>query len=382
MKLLSVGKFIEKTNYRENIQDYKTWKAMGRYFEEIYLVVESPDSVWHYESVDNINITWIPKKKKPYEFFYFIHQSYLCCKKLIKEKNIDVIDAGEPICAGLMCVGLKKNVKKDFVVQVQGQLFNLPSSYSWLRRKLIGKITKYVCQHAERLRVVSEEIRKSAIENGIDKEKIYISPSRCDMEIFDSRKYQKEAYEIRKSYGCQNNDFVMIFVGRLIPAKDVSSILEAIAEIIKRYKNIKALIVGSGELEPELKEKSKKLQLENHVFFCGMIPYTEIPTILAAGDIFVSPSLDEGLSRSVLEAMAMELAVIVTPVGGNPEIIRNGETGYFVAVKNPKQIAERIIYLMKHPDEMKRIQKNARQRIADHYEFHKCIKSFADIHYF
>lgn len=381
MKLLSIGKFIEKTEYKENMQDFKTWTEMSQYFEEIYLIVESPDREWHQQKYGKLYIIWIPGRTKPYEFFYFMFQSLKCSLRLVKENNIDVLNVGEPICAGLMAVQLKKMVGKPLIVQLQGQLFNLPKSYSLPKRKLIKAITKFVCKKADRIRAVSQEIRSMAIKNGIDEKKIFVSPSRCDTEIFNVDKYRDEIDTIKKGFGYSEADYVLVFAGRLIPAKDVESILKAVKILIKEEKTIRLLIIGGGELQDKLKILCHSLGLDNVVTFYGNASFDMVPKLLSIGDIFVSPSLDEGMPRSVLEAMSMGMAVIVTPVGGNSEIIEDGVNGMLVEIKSPQQIADKISKLIKNPDLMQRIRKNARSKVVEKYEFKKCIKSFAEMHY-
>lgn len=381
MKLLSVSKTIQATNYTDNIQNYKTWTGMSQYFDEIFLIVESPDKKWHHQKCEKLDITWVPKYPKLIENIYYIFTSYRYCKKLVKENQIDVLNVGEPICAGLMAVRLKAVVKRPLVVQLQGQFFNLPDDYPWLQRMLIKGITKYVSCKADRIRAVSNEIRKEAIKNGIDESKIFVSPSRCDTELFCAEKYQNAKKHIKEELKYKPDDIILIFTGRLIHVKDVDSILDALVLIVAKHQNVRLLIIGDGPLRDSLQEKTKRLGLWDHVIFYGLVAYDKIPEMLAVGDIFVSPSLDEGLPRAVLEAMSMGLATVVTPVGGNPEIIQNNENGYFVGVKSPEQIADKINYLIEHPKILAEIRQNARKRIVECYEYNKCIKSFAEIHF-
>lgn len=381
MKLLSVGKFVQKTEYRENIQDYKTWTAMSQYFDKIYIIVQSPDDKYHHQKCEKLDITWIPKANKFFDFFYFIIKSLSVSLKLVRKNNIDILNVGEPICAGLMAIWLKRKVMKPLVVQLQGQFFNLPNSYSYVKRLLIKHIARYVAKKADRVRVVSEEIKRSAIENGVEESRIIVSPSRCDTDTFNAEHYIEDSIRIREELGCAQGDILLVFVGRLIPAKDVDSILKAMPMITKRHHNVRLLIVGDGELAGHLRNQLNMLKIEEYVTFYGAVTYNEVPKMLAAGDIFVSPSLDEGMPRAVLEAMSMGLASVVTPVGGNSEIIEDCVNGCFVEVKNPKQIAEKVNHLIDNPVIMNRIRKNARKRIIDKYEFNKCIEGFAKIHF-
>ena len=381
MKLLSMGKFVQKTNYRENAQDYKTWTEMSNYFEKIYLIVLSPDKEWHHQECEKLDITWIPKVTKPLEFIYFTYASYRKGLELVRDNGIDVLNVGEPLGAGLAALGIKKKFKKPLVVQIQGQLFNLPKTYNWLRRVLVKGIAKFVTKRADRVRVVSEEIKKTVVENGIEEKKVFVSPSRCDTEQFNPKRYITDVAQIKSTLGYDDDDIVIVFVGRLVVGKDVSSVLKALSKVVKRYQNIRFLIVGDGDVRESLEQETRDLSLTNYVSFYGAVNYDEVPKMLAVGDIFVSPSWDEGMPRAVLEAMSMGLATIVTPVGGNPEIIDDGENGYFVDVKAPEQIAEKILLLLDNSSLLEEVRANARKKIVEKYEMKKCIESFAKIHF-
>lgn len=95
----------------------------------------------------------------------------------------------------------------------------------------------------------------------------------------------------------------------------------------------------------------------------------EVPKYLAVSDIFVRPSLSEGLGNSFLEAMAAGLPVVATPVGGIPDFLRDGETGLFCEVKNPKSIAEKVKILLVNKVLREKIIKNAQEMVLRDYDW-------------
>ena len=108
------------------------------------------------------------------------------------------------------------------------------------------------------------------------------------------------------------------------------------------------MFAGRGQLEADLKQQVNRLGLDTRVHFLGL--RQDIPRILALLDVFVLPSLSEGLSMAILESMMAGKPVIATRVGGNPEIVLDGETGFLVPPKDSHALAESLIALLKDRD--------------------------------
>ena len=118
------------------------------------------------------------------------------------------------------------------------------------------------------------------------------------------------------------------------------------SQIRTKYPNAKLKIVGDGEYRKYLEELTISSGLSESIEFLGLIPNTEIPTHLRNADLFLLPSLFEGLPLTLLEAMACGLPVISTPVSIAPEIIKNWNNGIIVPFKSPDAIADAVITLL------------------------------------
>ncbi len=105
-----------------------------------------------------------------------------------------------------------------------------------------------------------------------------------------------------------------------------------------------------------------------------------LPTHLSMADIFVRPSLSEGLGTAFLEAMAAGLPIIGTPVGGIPDFLKDGETGLFCKVANPKDLAEKIVRILKDEQLREKITENARALLAEKYDWDIIANKFAQIY--
>jgi glycosyltransferase involved in cell wall biosynthesis len=172
-------------------------------------------------------------------------------------------------------------------------------------------------------------------------------------------------------------------IASLYPVKGHKYLLQAIPEVIKVMPKSTFLIVGRGELDLDLRRLAKELDVERYVRFLGF--RNDVLRFLRLIDLFVLPSLSEGLSIAVLEAMAAGKPVVATRVGGNPELIVDGETGFLVPPMNADALASQIIDILK--DETLRVKMGnaghsraintfSLKRMVDGYEelYEQCIE--------
>lgn len=381
MKLITIGRFTEKLNYKTNLQDYTTWMSMSKYFDSIYIIVESPDNFPHNEEIGKLNVFWI--KHHSSSFWgrqLFAYESYKLAKRLIKEKEIDIINIGEPAVSGIPAIILKKRLKKPLVTQIQGQLLDIPKkTFGFLKTIYIKTITRITCINSDKIRTVSDEIRTSIIKLGIDPQKIITVPPRCNTKVFDPSLYSTSRQSIRERLGYSEDDIVIIFTGRIVEYRDLESDLIAMKKVLKTIPFFRFLIVGDGNNRSKLETMTQELGISKQVLFYGAVPFEDVPKVLAASDIFLSTPTNEGIARSVLEAMAMELPVIATKVGGTPEAIISGTNGILVDVKSPDQICNALLSLA-DAEKRKTIGKKARVTISEKFEFDKSISMFANLH--
>jgi glycosyltransferase involved in cell wall biosynthesis len=208
--------------------------------------------------------------------------------------------------------------------------------YFWGYRYLFDKVVPD-CQVISISRSVSEHvIRRLAVsENRV----ITVYNAVPDVENFRSKA------ELRAQLGIPTIDFVILFVGRLRIQKSVDTLLLATAHLQDRIRNLRVLIVGEGKgyEEENLKQWSRKLGLDPIVQFCGTTQHPE--QYFAAADLFVLPSVFEGLGLVILEAFRAALPVIATGIEGPKEIIRHAENGMLFTPKNVDQLVDIALQL-------------------------------------
>jgi sugar transferase (PEP-CTERM/EpsH1 system associated) len=171
-------------------------------------------------------------------------------------------------------------------------------------------------------------------------------------------------------------------VGRLTPVKDQQLLLRALAHLRKGHPELgsllRLLIVGDGPLYPVLSQMIEQLGLQDVVWLAG--DRDDVPSLLQAMDIFVLSSLGEGISNTVLEAMASGLPVIATAVGGNVELVEPGVNGSLVAAGDHEALSDAMVSLLKNGSERDRQGANARQRVCQHFDWGVTVDAYLGVY--
>jgi L-malate glycosyltransferase len=189
-----------------------------------------------------------------------------------------------------------------------------------------------------------------AIHNGIDLRKV--TPARS-----------REA--VRRELGVGPDTLVIGTVGRLSPVKGHIHLLEAARLILRQEPGARFLLVGDGPLGAELKTSARRLGIDRACDFVGS--RADVYDLVAAMDIFVLPSLDEGVPMALLEAMALERPVVASAVGGVPEVVTQRTTGVLVQPRDPQAMADACLDLAAHPDWAQALGRRARQVVQDRF---------------
>ncbi|MFX0197458.1 MAG: glycosyltransferase [Candidatus Hodarchaeota archaeon] len=206
-------------------------------------------------------------------------------------------------------------------------------------------------------------------EKGTDRSKIKCIYSGLDLTRF---RVFEDRDSVRRELGICPSDKVVGFVGRLAPVKDLRMLLSAAVEVLGELPNTRFLIVGDGPLRESLKVFARNLGIASNTLFLGN--RRDVSKLLLSLDICVVPSLWENCSNTILESMAMGRPVIAFTVGGNPEIIANGVTRFLVKFRSVTDLAESIIWALKHDDCLREIRYAAKAEITKKFALDKMIK--------
>lgn len=260
----------------------------------------------------------------------------------------------------------KLSLRKPYVIYGRGTDIYLPSRFDRLLYRLILDSAGAVIAQTNHM--------KSAIRKFYHKD-IFVVPNGVDIDRFSHLSRKRARLEL----GIKNNEKALIYVGRLNPVKGVRYLVESMAIISQRDRDVRLLIVGGGEEKLTLERLTARLNLTGYVSFLGQTANEGIPEYMIASDIFVLPSLTEGFPVAILEAMAAGLPIVTTRVRGLPEIVREDENGFLVEPKNPEQIAERVLLLLGDDSLRGRISKSNREQ-AKRYSWESVARSLEEIY--
>ncbi|MCY2988441.1 MAG: glycosyltransferase [Planctomycetota bacterium] len=165
-----------------------------------------------------------------------------------------------------------------------------------------------------------------------------------------------------------------VIVARLAPEKDLETLLRAVALIAPRSPSFRLQIVGDGPCMPQVRELVERWSLAEYVQLLG--ERRDVPAILQAASMFVLPSRTEGVSLTLLEAMASGLPVVATQVGGNPEVVENGQTGWLVPVGDAEQMAAALQRLSADPVAAHAMGVAGRRRVETHFDVSRMVRDY------
>lgn len=188
----------------------------------------------------------------------------------------------------------------------------------------------------------------------------------------------KDRNALRHRFGFQENDIVAGFIGRLDPIKNLPLLLEGFRRASSQCPALKLLIVGDGPLFEDIKEKVHRLDLHKQVTLAGYQP--DAGKLAPAMDIFLLVSLSEGTSMALLEAMSAGVPAIVTRVGGNPEIVVHGQTGWIIISDDSAALAASLTEAASDPQKRYTLGNNARNRFLENFTFDRMINQYKKIY--
>jgi len=259
---------------------------------------------------------------------------------------------------------------------LMGQILGVPvlatvHGKSYYADRLKRRMAYRYVSRVSRMVAVSEDLKRFIIERaGVAEERVSVVYNGADeMESVPDRSGATGA-----EFRLDEYDHVIGAVGSLYPVKGHIHLIRALPEILRASPRTLLLLVGQGELEESLKGEVAKRRLDDHVRFLGF--RSDVPELLSLLDVFVLPSLSEGLSMALLEAMAAGKPVVATRVGGNPEAVVDGDTGFLIDAESPESISDRVVRLLRDKAQAARMGERGRRRAHEKFSFRATVDQY------
>lgn len=277
--------------------------------------------------------------------------------ELIKALDIDIVHAHE--------------VKSDVIAWLVARRHRVPivtTLHGWIsggtKRRLFTEIDKRIVLSFDRVIAVSDPIRAEMAARGIRADRLSLVHNAIVIERY--RRSGQTGY-LAELVGRSVPGPVLTSIGRLSPEKGHPDLIEALAIVHGRGCRPSLVLAGDGPARATLEAQAYALGLADAVHFLGYVSQPE--RLLEETDLMVLPSHTEGLPNAALEALAMEVPVLATRVGGTPEVVIDGETGRLVSARSPNALADAIVDFVADPAHWRRLAGNGRRLVVSRFDF-------------
>ena len=287
---------------------------------------------------------------------------------IIKNYEIDIIHTHDfrSDLFGILC---SKISKRPVIATVHGWIANDRKGriYTWL-----DKLILRLCNH---IISVSRRTAKIVTDSGISSDKVIVINNALRIENYICNKSDKS---IRSELGVSEDAILIANIGRLSPEKGQLEFLKAGTELLKKYKEVKLLLVGIGADQKMLEEYVSSQGIKGEVFFLGF--RKDMVNIYNNINLVVQSSYTEGMPNVILESMLMQVPVIATNVGGTSEIIEHGKTGILIEAGDIDKLAESMQDFISQRDFYESIVSEGEMVIKNHFSHDQRVKKLSDLY--
>ena len=366
-------------------------QELSKQGENVFVLVPHTINTTKFSNFDSVNVHrfsyWLPNRQvlakppgimtnlKKYKNAKFQIIPYLFFNlfngiTLVKKYQIDLIFCQWTIPSGFIGLLIKKITKKPVIVSAQGAEFYLP------KNKIFSYFLRYVLRNIDLLIPVSHHMKKLASNYSKKIKCIKVLPNAVDTEKFKPITNKEFTFS-----GIEPKYQKILTVRRLVQEKRVDLLIKSFHKLLNYNTNLQLIIAGDGPEKESLINLTKKLNILKKVLFLGFISHDKLNSLYNIADVYVLTSEQEGLSLSLLEALATTVPVISTNIVGNPEVIIHKETGLLFEPGNVDQLVINLKFVLDNPDKAKIIGNSARKYIISNYSTPKIMRKLRNHFY-
>ncbi len=229
----------------------------------------------------------------------------------------------------------------------------------------------------DRVVAVADTLNQYLIEKvGVSPKKVITIRNGIDTERFKRSEISRS--EVRTELGYSPENIIIGIVARLAPVKNHEYLFRTVKIVFDENPQSRLLVIGDGELRGSLESLAQSTGLANKIKFIGDRP--DVSRLLSGIDILTLSSLSEGTSLTLLEGMSCQLPVVATNIGGNPGVIKNGQTGFLVDLDKPELYADSFKSLINSKELRQTMGEKARKDIELYWSIAACVKSYQELY--
>ncbi len=277
--------------------------------------------------------------------------------RLVRKIKPDFIHAHWLLPAGFVAAAVSRITGTPFIVTIHG------SDLMKLSAPVFNRLYRFTLDRASGVTVVSQAMQQKLVPllpAGL-RERVLCQAMGVDVSEFASRSGLSPS-------GLRGEPSIL-FVGWLDYNKGLEHLFQSLPGLLLRYPGAVVQVVGEGPRRHEFEKIAKDQRFRGHVVFHGLVPHEMMPDIYRAAQLFVLPSLSEGVPVSVMEAMAAGCPVVATSVGGTPDIVIHNETGLLVEPASPKSLTHAMLTVLDDPGLRQRLVQSARTFVQSRYDW-------------
>ena len=303
----------------------------------------------------------------------------------VKKMNLDVIHVHTEFGVGFFARIVAKNLNIP-VVSTYHTMYEDYTHYvnlfgfeevDKMTKRIVSTFSRSISDNVQAVISPSEKTKEKLLKYGV-KTPIYVIPTGLDFSMFDMRQIQMDTItSIRKAYGIQEDDKLIVYLGRIAEEKSIDIPIEGFRYV--EDEHIKLMIVGDGPQLDDYRELAKKYHLEDKVIFTGKKSREEVPQYYACADCFVSASLSETQGMTFIEALACGLPVFARPDDVLKDLVVEGVSGYLF--ETPQEFAKKLTAFFAMTKEAQQEMKNKARAFVDKYDSRVFYQKVLSVYY-
>ena len=336
-----------------------------------------PVSGWHAMGYgQNLTNDRSLRKTAYFQIPFYLTLGSLALARLAREEKFDLINAHWVVPNGPLCLLACRLTDTPLIITLHGSDVFVAERFA-----PATLLARYAFRASSAVTTCSDELKEKAIALGAPPERTSVIPWGVNSALFDGC----DGARWRDRLDLAPHQPVILSAGRMVEKKGFEHLVRAAPRILSYFPEARFVVGGDGPLLHPMKQLARHLGVSAAFRFPGLIPWDQMPSFLASGDLFVAPSIHDdsgnvdGLPTVVLEAVASGVPVVATRVGGLPMVVDHGETGLLVAEGDRVELAEAIKEILGSPAKMREMGVEARRRAVASFSWERVAREYVSI---